>query len=112
MPPLPDPDRLWVLAEIAAQEEAAARALRRATLRQTLRYGLPSAGALWLFLELLETEGPGLDAWIQSIASLSADPVVNVAISALAALGTALLTGGLVLGRSLVARRLRDFGLL
>lgn len=112
MPALPDPDRLWVLAQIAAGEEAAARALRRAALRRTLRYGLPTAAALWLFLDVLETEGSGLDAWVQTIASLSADPVVNVAISALAALAAALLTGGLILGRSLVARPLRYFGLL
>ena len=111
LPPLPDPDRLWVLAQIAAEEQVAARALRMATLRQALRYGLPAAGAVWLFLEVLETEGPGLDAGIQTLASLSADPV-NVAISALAALAAALLTGGLVLGRSLVVQRLRDFGLL
>jgi hypothetical protein len=111
-PPLPDPDRLWVLAQIVAGEEAAARALRRSTLRQALRFGVPSAMAAWLFLDVLETEGPGLDAWIQTIASMSADPVVNVAMSALAALAIALLTGGLVLGSSLLARGLRRFGLL
>jgi hypothetical protein len=86
LPPLPDPDRLWVLAQIAASEEAAARALRRATLRQALRFGAPSATAVWLFLDGLETEGRGLDVWIQTIASMSADPVVNVAMSAVAAL--------------------------
>ena len=112
LPPLPDPDRLWVLAQIAASEEAAARALRRATLRQALRFGAPSATAVWLFLDGLETEGRGLDVWIQTIASMSADPVVNVAMSAVAALAIALLTGGLLLGPSLVVRQLRRFGLL
>ena len=111
-PPLPDPDRLWVLAQIAAGEEAAARALRMATLRHALRLGVPSAMAVWLFLDVFETEGPGLDVWIQTIASMSADPVVNVAMSAFAALAIALLTAGLVLGPSLVVRRLKRFGLL
>jgi hypothetical protein len=112
MPPLPDPDRLWVLAQIAAGEEAAAKALRMAMLRRALRYGLPSAGALWLLFAVLEAEYLSLDAWLQTIASWSADPIANVALSALAAVAVTLLTGALVFGRSLVARPLRYFGLL
>ena len=112
MPPLPDPDRLWVLAQIAAGEEAATKALRMAMLRRALRYGLPSAGALWLLFAVLEAEDLSLEAWLQTVASLAADPIVNVALSALAAMTVALLSGALVLGRALVVRPLRYFGWL
>jgi hypothetical protein len=100
-PDLPDPDVLWVRAQIAAREEAAARALRRAMPR----YAALGAGAAWLLFAALKTVQPGLEQMV-------ADPVVNVALSGLAALASALVTGGLVLGRSFVATRLRDLGLL
>jgi hypothetical protein len=101
-----------MFAEIAAGEEAAAKALRTWTLRQSLRFGVPSAVAVLLFLDVLETEGPGLDVWIQTIASISTDPVANVAMAALAALGLVSLVAGVVVGPPFVARRLRSLGLL
>jgi Flp pilus assembly protein TadB len=107
-PALPDPDWLWARAQISAREEASARALRRSMLR----YIALSAGAACLLFAVLKTVQPGLEVWAVALAEMAADPVVNVAISALAASASALVTGGLVLGRSFVASRLRDLGLL
>jgi hypothetical protein len=109
---LPDPDWLWVRAQIEARQDAAARALRKWTLRQTLRYGLLCAGAAWLLLDWMQTEGLGFDVLVRTLASPFADTVLNVAIPALAALGTAFITAVLVLARPLLARRLRYLGLL
>jgi hypothetical protein len=111
-PALPDPDVIWVRARISASADAAARALRVATLRKTLRYGVPCAAAAWLLLDWMQTEGVGLRSWAQAIAYLSANPVTTVAISALAALAAALVSAGLTVGRPMVARQLRDLGLL
>ncbi len=107
-PPLPDPDWLWARAQISAREEATARALRM----MVLRYGACSAGAAWLLFDALKTAQPGLEMWAAAVANLAADPLVNVAISALAASGSALAIAGLGLGRPFLARRLRDLGLL
>jgi hypothetical protein len=101
-PALPDPDLIWMRAQIVAREEAPLRALSKATLTRTLRYGLVAAGSAWLF-----TEGTGLDAWLQATVSTA-----SVTTATLAAFGAALLLSGLVLGRSFVAQRLRDLGLL
>jgi len=101
-PAPPDPDLLWMRAQILAREEAALRALRDATLARTLRYGAVAAGGAWLL-----TEGAGLDAWLQATVSTA-----SVTTAALAAFGAALLLSGLVLGRSFVVQRLRDLGLL
>ncbi|MEJ1966693.1 MAG: hypothetical protein WDO56_36190 [Gammaproteobacteria bacterium] len=109
---LPDPDWLWVRARISARQDAAAKSLRMWALRQTLRYGLLSAGAVWLFLDWMKTEGPRLDRWIQTIALPFVDPLANVAILALAVLGIAFVTAALILGRPHMARRLRYLGLL
>lgn len=109
---LPNPDLLWVRAQISARENAAAAALRRWMLGQLLRYGLLCAGAAWFLLDSMKAEGPVFDVSVQAIASPFVDPVVNVVISGLAALAIALVTAGLVAGRPLVARRLRYLGLL
>jgi hypothetical protein len=100
--PLPDPEVLWMRAQILAREETELAALRDATLARTLRYGVAAAGGAWLLAEAV-----GLAAWLQSTASTA-----SVATATLAAFGAALLLGGLVLGRSFVAQRLRDLGLL
>lgn len=110
-PALPDPDWLWLRARIAARESSAETALRRSTLRGIAGCGLLAAGA-WLWLDGIGTPGSGLEAWDRTFASVFADPVVAVGISMLAALGIAALTLGLVLGRTLVAARLRYLGLL
>ena len=110
--PLPDPDVLWLRAQIAARQEAAARALWMSTLRQVLRYGAVCAGAAWLMLDSVARQESALAIWEELRAALPADPVQNVAISSVVALATALVVGGLILGRSLVSRRLRDLGLL
>jgi len=107
-PPLPDPDWLWACAQISAREDAAAKALRMSMLQ----YGAVGAGAAWLLFDALETVQPGIEVWAAAIAEVAADPLVNVAISALAASAIALVTGGIVLLRSFMARRLRDLGLL
>lgn len=101
-PALPDPDLLWMRAQILAREEAALIALRNATLARTLRYGLVATGGAWLL-----AEGAGLDAWLQAALSTA-----SVTTATLAAFGAAVLLSGLVLGRSFVAQRLRDLGLL
>jgi hypothetical protein len=112
MPALPDPDRLWMRAQISARHAAAVRALRLATLRQALRYGILGASVVWLLLVCMEGEGGGLTGLTRAMASLPGEAIARVAISAIAALGIALLTGTLVLGRSLLARQLRYLGLL
>ncbi len=100
-PALPDPDLLWMRAQILAREDAELRALRNATLARMLRYGLVAAGGAWLFTEA------GLDVWLQSTLSMA-----SITTATLAAFGAALLLSALVLGRSFVAQRLRDLGLL
>lgn len=110
--PLPDPDLLWMRAAISAGENAAAAALRRWMLAQLLRYGLLCAGVAWFLLGSMNAEGPVFDASVQGFASPFVDPVGNAAISALAALATALVTAGLVVGGPIVAKRLRYVGLL
>jgi hypothetical protein len=100
-PALPDPDLLWMRAQILAREDAELRALRNATLDRMLRYGLVAAGGAWLFTEA------GLDVWIQSTLSMA-----SITTATLAAFGAALLLSALLLGRSFVAQRLRDLGLL
>jgi hypothetical protein len=111
-PALPDADWLWLRAQIAARESSAESALRRSTLRRIAACALLGAGVAWVWLDGPSTRGSGLEAWDLAIASLSAEPFVTVAISALAALGIAALTAGLALGRTHVATRLRYFGLL
>src|SRR5262245_65730357 len=101
-PELPDPDLLWMRAQILAREDAALRALRNATLRRTLSYGLVAAGGAWLLLERA-----GIDAWLQAVVSTA-----SVTTAALAAFGAALFLIGLVFGRSFVAYHLRGLGLL
>jgi hypothetical protein len=101
-PAPPDPDLLWMRAQILAREEAALTALRNATLARTLRYGLVAAGGAWLL-----AEGAGIDTWLQAMVSTA-----SVTAAILAAFGAAALLSGLVLGRSFVAERLRDLGLL
>ena len=100
-PAPPDPDLLWMRAQILAREDAALSALRNATLARMLRYGLVAAGGAWLFTEA------GLDVWLQSTLSTA-----SITTATLAAFGAALLLSALVLGRSFVAQRLRDLGLL
>lgn len=100
-PALPDPDLLWIRAQILGRQEAAFAALRNAILARTLRYGLAAAGGTWLL-----ADGVRLDAWLRS------GSAAGVTTTALAAFGAALLLGGLVLGRSFAAQRLRDLGLL
>jgi hypothetical protein len=100
-PALPDPDLLWMRAQILAREDAELRALRNATLARMLRYGLVAAGGAWLFTEA------GLDVWLQSTLSMA-----SITTATLAAFGAALLLSALLLGRSFVAQRLRDLGLL
>lgn len=109
---LPDPDRLWLLSQIGAREQAAARALRAATFGRTLRYGFLSAGAVWLFIVSMSTEELDLDVWLRTFASMPADPIATAAVALLVAAGTASLTGWMVLGRSQIASRLRYLGLL
>jgi hypothetical protein len=104
---LPDPDWIWLRARIAAREEAEARALRASTLRRTLLYGIPTALVVWLLLDWAQAIGLGPDAWARADVSL-----VYVAISALAALAGAVVTGALVFGTPRVASRLRYLGLL
>jgi hypothetical protein len=101
-PELPDPDLLWMRAEILAREEAVLRALRDATLLGTLRYGLVAAGGAWLLVERA-----GIGAWLQAMLSAA-----SVTTATLAALGAALLLSGLLFGRSFVAQQLRGLGLL
>ncbi len=100
-PAPPDPDLLWMRAQILAREDAALKALRNATLARALRYGLVAAGGAWLLTEA------GLDAWLQSTLLMA-----SITTATLAAFGAALLLSALVLGRSFVAQRLRDLGLL
>lgn len=109
---LPDPDVLWLRAQLAARQAAAARALWRSALRTTLRYGLVGAAAAWLFAAGLTTAAAGSAAWQATLAALFDNPVRAAVISAAAALGAPLLIGGLVFGRAFVAQRLRYFGLL
>ena len=96
-----DPDLLWMRAQILVREDAALTALRNATVARTLRCGLVAAGSAWLLTEA------GLDAWLQSTVSMA-----SITTATLAAFGAALLLSALVLGRSFVAQRLRDLGLL
>jgi hypothetical protein len=105
---LPDPDLLWLRAHIATVQAAAARSLWRSALRQVSRCVCVCAALAWLLSDWIATEGADLAAWPEALAAMSSDATVAAA----AALGTALVVGGLVLGRGLVARRLRDFGLL
>jgi hypothetical protein len=111
MPALPDPDSLWMRAQISARHAAAARTLRLSTLRQGLHFAILGTGVVWLLLECLRGEGSVLNRLTRVMASISAEPVVSVAITALVALGIALLASALVLGRSTLARRLRYLGL-
>jgi len=101
-PALPDPDLLWMRAQILAREEATLKALRNATLARALRYGVVAAGSAWLFME-----GAGVDAWLQTTA-----PMASIKTATLAALCAALLLSAAIVGRSFVAQRLRDLGLL
>ncbi len=110
-PTLPDPDLLWVRAQIAARQAAAARALRRRMRDQTLRYGLPAVGAAWLLLEQMKAAGVDPSAWIQTLASAAANPGASAAMVALAAFASGLVAAGLFIGRAVVARRLRSVGL-
>jgi hypothetical protein len=102
--PLPDPDVLWIRAQIEARQDAALKALRMSTLRRMLRNGGVAAAAAWLLVDAVEAEGPRFDA----LAGALTDPVFNAALSAALALGIA----ALLLGRSLITARLRDLGLL
>lgn len=110
-PALPDPDRLWLLARISAREGDAVRALRMRALRRVLEYGLVSAGAAWWFLSWLN-EALGADVHRRHTASAFSDPVIGVVIAILAGLGAAFVVADIFVGRSLVAKRLRCFGLL
>jgi hypothetical protein len=112
MPALPDPDWLWMRAQISARHAVAARALRSSTLHRALHAGILGAGVVWLLLECIGWEGSELNWSTRVLTSISAEPAAGVAICALAALGIALLSGMLVLGRAPLARRLRYFGLL
>ena len=109
---LPDPDVLWLRAQLAAGQEAAARALWGSALRRALRYGFVCAAGAWLFSSVLTTEAVGAAAWQVTVAALFEDPVRAVVTSAAAALGILAVVGGLVFGRVLVAQRLRYLGLL
>ena len=110
-PALPDPDRLWLLARIAAHQGHALRALRMRALHRVLEYGLLSAGAAWWFLSWLNEE-LGVGVHRRPTASVLSDPVVSVMIAVLAALAAAFVVADNFVGRRLVAKRLRCFGLL
>jgi hypothetical protein len=112
VPPLPDADVLWLRAQVAACQEAEARALWRAALRQALRCAGVAAAGAWLLWEWLTAERSGLDAWRETLAMMAANPLLNVFMSAAAALGIAVLVAALAFGRPLVARRLRSLGLM
>jgi hypothetical protein len=103
-PALPDPGVLFLRAQIAARQEAAAQALWMATLRRVVRYGLVCAGAAWLLLD-------AATGWDGAVAALYANPV-NAALAALLALGAALVGAAWVVKPSSVARPLRLLGLL
>jgi hypothetical protein len=97
---------LFLRAQIAARQEAAARALWLATLRRVLRYALVGAGAAWLFLDETTAGQLGFPT-----AALYADPG-NAALAALLSLGAALVGAACAVKPSLVARPLRLLGLL
>jgi hypothetical protein len=101
-PAPPEPELLWMRAQIFAREEAALRALRDATLARTLRYGFVAAGVAWLF-----AEGTHIDTRLHVMVSTA-----SVTEAILAAFAAAALLSGLVLGHSFVTQRLRDLGLL
>ncbi len=109
-PSLPDPDRLWLLAQISARRDHTARALEMRTLRQSLQFGLLIAGAAWLALAWMRAGGLSLNVWERTVASPFT--AVDVAISALTALATAFVIGGLIIGRPFFGRQLRYLGLL
>ncbi len=111
-PSLPDPDRIWMRAQMAARQEASATILRRRKTDQLLRVGALIVCAAWLLLEWMSTAGAAHGPQVPSNALPAADPVTLVVLVMLAALVTALVTGGLILGRPFIAARLRNFGLL
>jgi hypothetical protein len=111
-PPLPDPDRIWMLAQMASRHEAAATILRRRMTDRLSRIGVFIVCATWLLLEWMGTPGAALGQQVPSIALPVANPIALVAMVVLVALVTALVTGGMILGRPFVAARLRTFGLL
>jgi hypothetical protein len=111
-PPLPDPDWLWMRAQIQAQHDAAVEAMWIATRRRAVWFGAVIVGTAWLSLEWLAAGRSSLDAWASTIVSLAADPLLGAAVAALAAAGTALVTAGVFFARSFVARQLRYAGLL
>ncbi|HUR29177.1 MAG TPA: hypothetical protein VM509_13390 [Planctomycetota bacterium] len=111
-PSLPDPDWLWLRAQVLVTQEAAAKALWAATLRRALPLAALIVAAVWVALEWLAPQQVGLVAFRSTIASLAAEPLLNVAVSAFAALATAVVTCGLFFARPFLARQLLYAGLL
>lgn len=107
---LPDPDLIWIQAQILAREEAAGRELRTSAIVQTLRYGPFGAGAAWLAFEWSRAEGFDIQTWIRTVTS--ADSVASALLFALIPLGAAIAAAALLGASTLLPPRLRLFRFL
>ena len=96
---LPDPDVLWIRANVLFRERGASRALFWATLRRILLYGLVSAGAAWLVLDFLRSEGVGIEYWLRA----------SPKTFGLIPLGMAILVAALVYIAPSLLQRIRGF---
>jgi hypothetical protein len=96
---LPDPDVVWIRANVLSREREASRALCLATLRRILLYGPVSAGTAWLVLDFLRSEGVGMEYWLQA----------SPKTFGLVPLGTAILAAALVYIAPSLLQRIRGF---